>query len=272
MIPTQTPRMSAPPVADVREGASLPRTGAAGVDDVPPVATPGRSTEQMCDQCGRTAAIKVTVDLGRHRVRFCAWCAGRGEKTTVVRPVVCAHPYRQAHRVDGQLESLVCTECFEAVADDGYDDPPETRCPCDLCRDAGHAGLSLVVPVIFAAIMVALAIASGTLRAAILALPLPEPGLTGWPVMVLLVVAVGAWRHLSRSKGPGLEQPDDAPGVNPWFGSPPRDLDLDPDEARPGLLPRCPGDPYDAFDHLDVDDVDWTELLTGPGDEIGGYR
>lgn len=101
---------SAPPVADVREGAALRRTGAAGLA-APPVTSPARSTTQTCTRCKRSGAVKKTVTRDGRRIRFCAFCLSRADKTTVVTPVACQHPYSRARTGGG----YICLDCFEPV-------------------------------------------------------------------------------------------------------------------------------------------------------------
>lgn len=220
-----------PPVADVRDGAALTgeatRTGAAGLA-APPVASPARSTEQTCTRCRRSGAIKVTVNVGDRRWRFCALCVDRAEKTTAVRPVTCSHPYSRARN-----GGYVCLDCYEPV-------PGPARCAdddqhaaeCQLCAEAGRASVAAVVSIgLYGVVMAGLAGATGKLVGALPITPTPN----GFSLLVILLLVAGClW--LRRVENPKLEK-------WPAGAEPLADAtwpDLHPDDAHPTLLPTDP--------------------------------
>jgi len=194
VIPTQITRTPIPPIGDVREGASpSARTGAAGVVD-PPEATPGRSN-QMCTKCRRKRPV-VTLEFGKYRSRLCSICMGRPDKTTEVTAVECAHRFSQPS-ADGQSRN--CIDCFEPMPPTVERDVEHLR-DCVLCREAGSARPGTILSVLFlAVVMLGVAGATGKLRSAVLALPLPEPALNGWPLGVLLIAGGGCWWRMMRA-------------------------------------------------------------------------
>jgi len=266
VIPTQTTRTSASPVADVREGASpSARTGVAW--PVNPPTEPGRPA-QTCSQCRRTAPAKVTINLPGYRWRLCATCVSRGDKTTELAPVDCEHRFSRR-----STDGTTCIDCFEPLPGPPERDVEHLR-DCGLCRETGRARISSVLSIAFiVVVLLGLAGATGKLGAFIRWLPMPEPVLNGYPLAVLLVVYAGGWwrmlgatttphepdeltarRRLPRGTEPlvGATWPEPVelfPGdlarrvrpvvprrvnyPNPPFG----DLHPDPEEVRPTLLP-----------------------------------
>jgi len=183
-------------VADAREGASLlARIGADGPVS-PPTAEPVRS--QMCTNCRRNRQV-VTLSFGKYRSRLCSICMGRPDKTTEVKAIDCAHRFSKPG-ADGR----VCIDCFEPVPS-----PVEVgggRCACELCRETGAGDLGLILCLVFlTTVLAGLAGATGKLRAAVLALPLPEPALNGYPLAVLLVAGAGCWWRMRRVPTPAHE-------------------------------------------------------------------
>lgn len=243
MIPTQTTGPRLPP-DEARDDAAITGRNGGGPGEAPP-ATPGRSSDQMCNRCRRSGGQMTTVEMGPYRYRLCHICTGRINKTTILKPVVCAHPFSRARRDDGKT-TYQCIDCFEPVPGPP-ECSPEKRCGCEKCVDAGHAGLSLVVPVgLFGGLMLALAVASGHARYLIEHLPLPEPGLNGWPLFVLgATAAYVTWRmrNAETTPHPSLEELlnfDSQPeGEDPWYGTSPF-TDVDPDQTLPTLLPADP--------------------------------
>lgn len=230
MIPTQDARTSASPVADVRDGATS-RT-VAGLA-APPVTSPARSTTQTCTRCLRSGAIKVTVCLGDRRWRFCQWCVSRGDKTTTLATVTCAHPYSQSS-IDG---GYVCITCYEPV-------PGPARCAdddqhaaeCGLCAEAGRASVATVLSLgLFGTVLVSIAGATGKLGW-LDRLPLPHPAPNGLSLLVVLVLAAGVLWWTTRAETSPHEKLEKWPaGAEPLADA--TWPDLDPDEARPMLLP-----------------------------------
>jgi hypothetical protein len=160
----------------------------------------------MCSRCRRSGTVKVTINLGDRRWRLCANCAGRADKTTIVQPVACAHPFARAAYTDGSITGYLCRECFQFICLDCAkltavtpDSVPGDRCQCvPTTAEAGHAGLSLVVPVaIFGSALVALAGVSGNLGYLWHHLPLtPTPN--GFTLLALTALTVGWWWRLTR--------------------------------------------------------------------------
>lgn len=209
MIPTQTPRTSAPS-AGAREDASLlARIGAAG--PVTPRTGPGRSTtSQMCGLCHRSGPAKVTISMGDKRFRLCGICASRGDKTTELKPVDCAHPF--ARHTAGARE-YSCIDCFEPVP--APVEAAEGRCTCDRCREAGGGSVGLVLVV--AVLGIVLAGLAGQLGS-----------LIRWLPLLALLVAGAGWYWRLRAR-PFTHDPR----FGPWYGP----VELDPHEARPTLPP-----------------------------------
>jgi hypothetical protein len=190
----------------------------------------------------------TTIALGGHRWRYCGHCSGRADKTTVVRPVDCAHPFLRT-ALDG--DGYACIDCFEPQAG-----PPLVA--EDL--EQGHAALSLVIPVmLFGGMLLALAGVTGKLRWLVERLPLPEPGLNGWSLTVLTVSAFGLWLHLARVRRAtrGLDRLlfNQRPKPDPWFGT----AVYDPDK---GDVPRRRSHPALAEEdrHPDIAELDPTLL------------
>jgi hypothetical protein len=176
----------------------------------------------------------VTIAMGATRWRLCRICTGRADKTTVVKAVVCAHPYSRAHHDSTGPTTYRCIDCFEPVAA-----PPETapekRCTCGVCADAGHAGLSLTISVgIFGGALLALAGVSGKLRYLWDHLPLTETP-NGFTMLCLMVLTIGClnriYRHRALPDNPYADEydPESSPEVDEWwFGTSPFD-DVHPD-------------------------------------------
>ena len=212
---------------------------------------PAIAAVEICTRCGRSGTGMTTIEVGGHRWRYCGHCSGRADKTTIARPVTCAHPYLRT-ALDG--DGYACIDCFEPQ-------PGPPLVAEDL--EQGHAVLSLVIPVLlFGGMLLALATASGKLRYLVEHLPLPEPGLNGWPLFVLTVGGIGLWWRLSKIRTTVHELDvalfNEPPPADEWWfdtspftdtapapvrrrrSNPDPALDLPPDAAEldPTILPR----------------------------------
>jgi len=194
MTASQDARTSDRPRTEVRDGASS-RT-VAGLA-APPVTSPARSTEQTCTRCRRSGAVKVTVNVGDRRWRFCQLCLSRADKTTVVTPVTCAHPYSRA-RNDG---GYICLDCFEPVPGPAWC-ADDDRWAAECARtEAGRASLATVLSLgLLGTVLVSIAGATGKV---------------GFTLACLLVLVGGCFWRMRRAETtphPSLEKwPADEP-------------------------------------------------------------
>lgn len=174
-------------------------------------------------------ASNIRSELGRRRIsnrevaRLCGWPPANANRRI---------NGQQAMTID-DLELIArCTEIPIAVLMDGVHSTAQA--------EAGHAGLSFIVPAGFAAALVLLAGASGKLDSFVQHLPIPHPAPSGFALLCLLVLGCGCTWRMRRAETTPHEPADYPPRDDVWFATQ-GTTEVGPDAEGTG----CPGHPPD---------------------------